>query len=129
MLLHLYSYLFHFVLGMFLFGISTIGWISQSKNFDLGVLPWSGPKLVTIVMVASLIGLVALVLAVSGKFRPLFGVWTLVVLCAMVYGFFLSSYSYTGMDHFKSALGLTAGALVAFIGGYHQTRAAKKRGY
>ena len=129
MLLHLYSYLFHFVLTLFLFGISTVGLITRSNNFDLGVLPWSGRRLVAIIMTASVIGLLSLALAVRGKLRSLFGVWTLVVLCTMVYGFFLSSYSYTGMDHFKSAMGLTGGAFVAFLGGYHQTRTAKKRGY
>jgi hypothetical protein len=128
-MLHLYSYLFHLVLTLFLAGIATVAWISGSGTFDLRVIPWwSGQPLVRWVLAASLLGLFSLALAVTGKFRPLFAVWTLLVVAIMVYGFiFSATYRYQGMDHFKDALGLTAGAVIAFLGGYSQARSRTKK--
>jgi hypothetical protein len=128
-MLHLYSYLFHLVLALFLAGIAAVGWLSQSGTFDLDVIPWwSGQTLAKVLLVASLLGLFSLLLAITNKFRALFTVWTLLVFCVMLYGFiFSNAYRYEGMDHFKSALGLIGGALVAFLGGYSQAQARRPK--
>jgi hypothetical protein len=129
MLLHAYSYLFHLVLTLFLAGIASVGWLSGSTTFDLEVIPWwSGSALIRWLMIGSLLGLASLVLAVSGKLRPAFAVWTLLVVCVLIYSHFLSAaYRYDGMDHFKNAMWMTGGALLAMLGGISQARSGGKR--
>ena len=127
-LLQIFSYLFHFGLSLFVGGIAVVGWLSGSGTFDLDMVPWwSGQTLVKWMLAAAAVGLVSVILAVVGKLRSLFALWTLVVLGVIVYGFFLSNYSYEGMDHFKSALWMTGAALAAFVGGVSQARTKTRR--
>ena len=127
-LVQIFSYLFHFGLSLFIGGIAAIGWLSDSTTFDLEMIPWwTGQTLVKWMLAAGAAGLILVILALMGKVRPLFGLWTLAVLGVLVYGFFISNYSYDGVDHFKSALWLTAAAFAAFLGGVSQMRRRTKR--
>jgi hypothetical protein len=127
-LAQIFSYLFHLALSLFVGGIAAVGWLSGSNNFALGMVPWwTGQTLVRWLLAAGFIGVLLSVLAVFGRLRALFGSWTIMVLCVIVYGFFLSNYSYSGADEFKSALWLTGGALLAALGGIKQARRAAKR--
>jgi hypothetical protein len=127
-MLHIYSYLFHLVLSLFIGGIALVGWLTGSTTFDLDMVPWwSGQTLIKWLLGAAALGLVALFLAVTGKLRSLFAVWALVVLAALIYGYFLSSYSYAGMDEFKTVLWFIGGALLAFVGAMSQARRVGKR--
>jgi hypothetical protein len=125
-LLHLYSYLFHLLLSLFLGGIALVGWLTGSTTFDLEMIPWfSGQRLVKWLLGAAGIGLLAVILAVTGKLRSLLAVWAMVVLGVVIYGYFLSSYSYEGMDEFQSVLWYTGAAALAFVGALSQARRRK----
>ena len=79
------------------------------------MLPWEGEKLTQVLLALGVIGLVCIFGAITGLFRWLFPIWTLVICILMVRGFFLGSYSYSGADQFKGAVWLTIGALGAFL--------------
>jgi hypothetical protein len=88
---------------------------SDAHNLNLSVLPWKGDELIAWVFWGSLAGLISIVLAVTGIFRYLFPIWTLIVSVFMVRGFILGPFTYTGKDHFYAVLALIAGALGAFL--------------
>ena len=114
LLLRLYSYLYHFVLSLFLLGLGIVAY-SSSTTLSLGMFPWEGEKLTQALLALGVIGLVCLFGAVTGLFRWLFPIWTLAILMLMIRGFFLGSFSYSGADQFKGAVWLTVGALGAFL--------------
>lgn len=115
LLLRLYSYVYHLVLSLLLLGLGIVAY-SSGTTLSLGMLPWEGEKLTQVLLALGAIGLVCLFGAITGLFRWLFPIWTLVIFVLMVRGFFLSSMSYSGPDTFKEAVLLTIGALVAFLG-------------
>jgi hypothetical protein len=115
-ILRIYSYLYHLLLCLFLIVIGGIALLSPSSNLTLGMLPWEDPALTYWVFFGGLAGLLSLVLAIAGKLRFLFFLWTLVVLVLMVRGFFLSSYGFRDAGHFYNVLLLMFGALLAAVG-------------
>jgi hypothetical protein len=125
-ILRLYSYLFHFVLALFLLGISAIALTSHS-SLSLGMFPWTGETLTRYLFYGSLLGLVSLLLAITGIFRYLFPVWALVVLVLMMRGFLLMPYQFSGKDEFNRVLFLIAGALLAFLGSLTLFSARKRK--
>jgi len=125
-LVRLFSYLFHGLLALFLLGISIVA-LTSGQPLQLGMLPWQGPTLTYWLLAAALVGLVLVVLAISGRFRPLFFLWTLAVLAVMGQGFFLSHYYFAGSSEFRGALYWTAGALIAVFGGWYQMRRGQYR--
>ena len=66
-----------------------------------------------------LLGLLLVVLAVVGKLRPLFFVWTLAVLVLMLKGYVLGGTRLTP-DSAKTVGYLILGAVLALIGGWMQ---------
>lgn len=125
-ILHSYSYLFHLLLALFLLGIALVAALVGNGSFDLPMIPWvSSKSLVPFLLIATTVGIAAVALAVLGKVRALFTVWTLFVLATVIWGFFLSSYSYAGMDEFRGALWMLAGAAVAAVGGVSQLKPLK----
>ncbi len=114
-LLRLFSYVYEFILALFLFLISTVVLIGGKHDLHLPMLPWEGAALTYWVFCLSLLGLVITVLAVIGKLRFLFPLWCLFVLIMMVRGFFLSPFYYSGPDQFGGVVSLTIGAFGAFM--------------
>lgn len=114
-LLRLYSVLFHFVLGLFLFAIGVVTIAGGANNLKLGMLPWTGPTLTTAVLLVGLLGMLISVLGLLGRLKILFPLWAAFVLVMMIRGFFLSSYAFSGADGFHDAIWLTLGALLAFL--------------
>ncbi len=114
LLLRTYSYLYHLILSVFLIGISYIA-ISAGKPLKLDMLPWEGEKLNHWAAGLGVIGLVCVLLAVTGLFRYIFPLWTLFAFVMMLRGFFLTPYNFGGEDQFKGAAWLTFGAFGAFL--------------
>ena len=114
MLMRLFSYVYHLVLCLFLLGLGIVGWMSQSASFSAPWLAWEGDH-VKLLLGAGSIGLLSVILAVTGKFRLLFVLWALVVVIMMFRGFFSGPYVYEGVEEFKTTLWMFAGALVAFL--------------
>ena len=96
LILRIYSYLYHTVLCLFLLGLGTVASIGGAHNLNLGMLPWKGAELTHYVLILSIAGLVAVLLAITGLLRQLFPLWCLLVVVMMVRGFFLSPFAYSG---------------------------------
>lgn len=114
LLLRLFSYLFELILSLFLAGIAVA---AGSTSLQLGMLPWTGATLNHWVLALGILGIIITILAVAGLLRFLFPLWCLAVLVLMVRGYFFSGYMFSGPEEWRASLWLTAGALLAFIGG------------
>ena len=95
LLFRLYAYLYHLILCLFLLGIGVVAY-SGGKPLNLGMLPWEGDRLTEGLIGLGIIGLICIFGAITGWFRWLFPLWTLVVFVMMVRGFFLTSYTFSG---------------------------------
>ena len=126
-LLRLYSYLYHFVLALILLGISGVALASNVHTLNLAMFPWKGDELIRWLFFGSIAGLITLALAVTGIFRFLFPIWTLVVFVMMVRGFLISPYAFTGKDEFYTVLAVIAGAFVAFLSSLTLFRSKRRR--
>jgi len=120
-LVRVFSYLFHFVLTAFLLAVSAVA-LSSGQSLQLEMLPWQGRTLTYALFGGALAGLVLVILAVRGKWRPLFFLWSLAVLALMARGFFFSHYYFAGPPEFHTALYLTAGAFIAALGAWFALR-------
>ena len=113
-MLRAYSYLYHFVLALFLLGLSIIA-LTSSNTLKIPILPWTGDAAVQWLLWGSLFGLLSVVLAVTGIFRYLFPLYALVVVVLLIRGYLLQPIPFDGKSDFQSAMLLTAGALLAFL--------------
>jgi hypothetical protein len=113
-LLRVYSYLFHLGLSIFLMGMAIVAMLS-SNRLRLEMLPWQGDDLAQWLLWGNAAGILSIILAVTGIFRYLFPLWTMIVLVVMVRGYLLQPYSFGGRDQFYSTLWLIGGAFVAFL--------------
>ncbi|HTT61874.1 MAG TPA: hypothetical protein VMG35_08535 [Bryobacteraceae bacterium] len=119
--MRLFSYVFHGLLTLFLLAISVLA-LASGQPLQLGMLPWEGRTLTYWLLGASLVGLASVILALCRKWRPLFFLWSLIVLAIMTRGFFFSRFYFRNPPEFHGALYLTAGALVAACGAWFQLR-------
>ncbi len=118
-LLRLFSYLFHALLIFFLLGVSGLALASGMPDLKLGMLPWTGNTLVYVVFFSSLFGLVTLVLALLGRVRALFFLWSLAVAYFMIKGYIFSGYRFVPREATR-ALYLIICALIALAGAWFQ---------
>jgi hypothetical protein len=113
-MLRVYSYLFHLALALFLLAMAVVASTSTGR-LDIDVLPWQGDDAAQWLIWGSIVGIISIVLAVTGIFRYLFPVYALTVLAIMIRGYFLQPYSFAGRESFYSTLWLVLGALLAFL--------------
>lgn len=123
-LMRIFSYCYHFAIGLFLLAVGGIALLDKNITLSLDMLPWEDPILTYIIFLGSLVGLFSLALAVTGKTRILFRLWTVAVFVLMVYGYFFTRFGFTGSDHFRNVILLTLGAFIAMIGSW--TRVSKR---
>jgi hypothetical protein len=114
-LLRGYSYVFHLLLAIFLLGVSALALASGGGVLRLPMLPWEGVTLTYVVLGCSLFGLISVLLAIFGKWRFLFLLWSLAVFVMLVKGYVFSGYKFAP-GGVGTAIWLTAAALVAAIG-------------
>jgi nicotinamide riboside transporter PnuC len=120
-LLRVYSCVFEGLLALFAMGISGVA-ISSHTPLNLAFLPLKGKELSYYLLISALFGLLTLLLAMAGKLRALFFLWSLAVFAVLFRGFFLTAYSFSGPVPFKPALYLTAGAFMGMIGAWPWAR-------
>ena len=116
-LLTFLSYLFHGLLCLILFVISTLAVAAGAQTLQLGMLPWTGSTLLYTLLAGSLAGLATVILAIRGKWRPLFFVWSLVVTLLLVKGYIFSGYHFVPGE-FRTAVYLIVGSVIALIGSW-----------
>lgn len=120
-LLRVYSYIFGALLALILIAVSGLA-LANHTALNLGFLPWTDPEHLQWLLLASLFGLFLLFLAIFGRLRFLFFLWSAVVCVLLFRGFFLGKYSFAGPVPFKPAVYLTAGSFIAMIGAWPWAR-------
>ena len=115
------SFLFHFVLALLLLGIAGLALASGPEGLHLDMLPWSGPTLDYILLAGALFGLISVALAVTGRLRFLFLLWSLAVAVLLTKGYVFSGYRF-GVGEWRRALYLVAATWAAVVGAWFQVR-------
>jgi uncharacterized membrane protein len=118
-LLSFLSYVFHGLLCLILIAMSGLALAAGAQTLQLGMLPWTGSTLLYAVFFGALFGLLTVLLAIKGKLRPLFFLWSLVVTVLLVKGYIFSGYRFKP-DEFRLAMYLIAGSVIALIGSWAQ---------
>ena len=108
------SYIYHLVLAIFLLGMATVALLSANQ-LRLEMLPWKGDDLAQWLLWGSILGILSIILAVTGIFPYLFPLYALVVFIMMFRGYMLQPYTFAGKESFYFTLWLLAGALLAFL--------------
>jgi len=129
LLMRIFSYVYHGLLGLFMLGLACLTLLSGNHNLRLEMLPWTGATLTYALLGLALVAILAVLLAMRGVARVVFMLWTVAVLVLMFRGFFLTPYRFSGMSGFSTAALLTLGALLSVAGGWFVFRpqAALKR--
>jgi hypothetical protein len=118
-ILRTFSYLYHFLFSLLVFGLGAIAWLSPSTRLELPMLPWwEDPALSTWLFFGGLAGLLSLALAYSGRLQILFRLWTVAALAILVYGFFLTPYGFRSPGQFYNTVLAALGGLVAAVGAW-----------
>ncbi|MEZ5401849.1 MAG: hypothetical protein R2729_19400 [Bryobacteraceae bacterium] len=120
-LLRLFSYLFNAGLSLALLALGVVALLAGAPGFKLDMIPWwEGAALAKVVLAGGLVGAIATWCAVRGSVKGLLPVWNLVTLGVMVFGYYLGSYHFGGMEEFRTILWTTAGNVIAFLGSLSQ---------
>jgi hypothetical protein len=127
MIIRIYSYVFHLVLALLLFGLAVVAFSTGMHNLRLDLLPWTGLTLSWWLLGLGLGGIILVGLAVWGVLRVLFLVWTVAVVALLIRGYVFSPYVFDGWEGFRLAVLFLAGACLAVIGGWLQFRYARAR--
>jgi hypothetical protein len=120
--LRMWSCAFSLLAGLFLTGLATLIVSTDIHNLNMTMLPWwKGTTLTVMLFVLGLSGILAGVLALLSKIKPLLVVFTLVAFGVIVDGFFINpTHRFDGKAGFISAAWLALAALVAFAGSFAQ---------
>lgn len=117
-IMSVFSYLFEGLLALFLAAIAGLA-LASGSPLHLEMLPWTGSTLDYVLLCGGLCGLALVILAILGKLRPLFFVWTLAVLVLMIKGYVFGSYHFDAASA-RMAGYLVLGALLGLVGGWMQ---------
>jgi hypothetical protein len=118
-LLSFLSYVFHGLLCLILLAMSGLAMAAGAQTLQLGMLPLTGPTLLYAVFFGALLGLVTVILAIQGRLRPLFFVWSLLVTILLLKGYIFSGYRFS-TGEFSTAMYLIVGSMIALIGSWVQ---------
>jgi hypothetical protein len=127
-LLRVFCYLFHTILSLAVLGVGVVAVHSNVKDMRLEALPWQGVELNHWLIALGIIGLLSVILAITGKFHFLLPLWSIAVLAMLVRGVFFSSrFTFSGREDFHNWLLLIGGAALAMIGSF--TMVGRRSGY
>ena len=118
-LLSFLSYVFHGLLCLMLLVMSGLAIIAGAETLQLGMLPWTGPTLLYTLFFGALLGLVTVILAIKGTWRPLFFVWSLVVTLLLLKGYIFSGYRFIPGEY-HTAMYLIVGSVIGLMGAFAQ---------
>ena len=111
------SYVFHGLLCLILLAVSSIAIAGGGQTLHLDMLPWTGSTLLYALFFGSLAGLVTVLLAIKGTWRPLFFVWSLVVAVLLLKGYIFSGYRFSPGE-FGPVMLLIVGSWIALLGSF-----------
>ena len=117
--LRVYSWIFQTVLCLMAIAVGVAAIATGSTGLDIPWLPFPPGNQTTWLIGLGLVGLVFVLLAVTGKFRILLFLFAIHSLYSLVKGLFLTpAFSFSGPDQFRNAVILAAGAFFAVIGAW-----------
>ena len=116
-LLSFLSYVFHGLLCLIVLVLSGLAMVAGAQTLQLGMLPWTGSTLLYTLFFGALAGMATVLLAIRGTWRPLFFVWSLVVMLLLVKGYVFSGYHFNPGE-FRTAGYLIVGSVIAVVGGW-----------
>ena len=126
-LIRFFSYIFHGVLALFLLVSSALVLGDGPLSLHLEAVPWwSGDTLAYIILAAGLVGLAAVALAVAGKLRIVFFIWSLAVLCVVIKGYVFSGYRF-GEGQGLTVFSVILFSLIALAGAWFQLSAGPRK--
>ncbi len=122
MLLRYYSIAFSLIFGFFMTGVAAVLMLSGGSNYKFEMLPfWKGNSALYGLLAIGLLGLLAALLALMKKAKPLLVLFTLVFACIFVYGYFISpAYRFGGAAEAKTFVWVALAAVAAFLGSLMQ---------
>ncbi len=118
-LLSFLSYVFHGLLCLILFAMSGLAMAAGAQTLQLGMLPWTGSTLLYVVFFGAMLGLVTVLLAIKGRLRPLFFVWSLGVTLLLLKGYIFSGYHFSPGE-FSTVMYVIVGSVIALLGAWVQ---------
>jgi len=120
LIMRTFGYLYHVVLGLFLLVVGAVWLFSSGSGLEMPLLPWIDPTHGWVLFLGGLAGLGSLALAVTGKLRLPFRLWTTIIFLLMAYCYLLTAHAIG--DVFTNAALLLFGALVAALGSWSSGR-------
>ncbi len=120
--MRIYSYLFHAVLAFFLLGVSFVALLNGTDNLKMALLPWQGRSLTLWMFGLGLFGMASVLLALRGKLRVMFLLWSVGVVLMLVRGYIFSPYYFGGFGGFVNALLFILAAVAAAFGSWLRYR-------
>jgi hypothetical protein len=127
-LLRVFCYSFHTILSLALIALGVVAVRSNVSDMKVETLPWQGTELNHWLIGLGVVGLLSVVLAITGKLRFLLPLWSIYVLGMLVRGvFFSSTVTFSGREDFHNWLLLVGGAMLAVIGSL--SLLGRRRGY
>lgn len=120
-----YSFVFEAVLSAMALAFGILLHLIPPTTVNLGWLPWTGTTLAAMLVGLGLLGLLSVLLAITGKFRLLHFLFAIAAAVILVRGLFLGAWSFQGMDDFKNAIYLCVAAVIAALGSLPISGAAK----
>ena len=118
-LLTFLAYVFHGLLCLILLAMSGLAMAAGAQTLQLGMLPWKGSTLLYALFFGALLGLVTVLLAIAGKLRPLFFLWSLAVAVLLLKGYIFSGYRFAPGE-FRTAVYLITGSVMGLFGAWVQ---------
>ena len=107
------------MISVALLALGVVGVAADAQHMKVQMLPWQGTELTHWLIGLGFVGLLSVLLAVTGKLRFLLPLWSVYVLGLLVKGVFLSpTVSFEGRGDFNNWLWLIGGALLALIGSF-----------
>ena len=117
--LRVYSWIFEALLCLVAIAVPAVTLLSGNEELHIGWLPWKEPALETWLISLGVVGLLCVVLAVTGRMRVLLFLFALGIVVLLAKGFFLGfGYSFESSQEAKNALLLLTAAFIAMIGAW-----------
>ena len=113
------SILTNLLLGLFLLGLGLLG-AMEGADMEIDVIPASPESMSTVLILSGLFAIAAVVLALrNGRgARSLLVLWSLLVTSILICAFTRSSYSFDGIEHFRTGVWVFLGSLLLLFGSY-----------
>lgn len=121
-ILRIYSYVVQTVIVLGLLALGTVAVLSTNTTFDIEMLPWSGDQLRWALLILGTVGLMTIALAIQGRLRILFLLWTLGTVYLLGKGIFASTHVFADDDEFKWSLLMLLALLLTVVGAWSRFR-------